>query len=122
MVSVATTKDELVVLIKEWVSRENEIKQLQKTIRERRKEMKDLTKSLMDTMKENEVDCFDINDGKILYKQSKTKKAITKEYLMSVLLQHYQDGDQAKQIVDMILNSREEVMRETIRMKLNKKV
>ena len=43
----------------------------QKQIKAKRVEKKELTGSLVDVMKTNEIDCFDINNGALVYtKQS----------------------------------------------------
>ena len=40
------------------------MKTLQKELRERREKKKELTNNLVEVMKTNEIDCFNINDGK----------------------------------------------------------
>ena len=67
------TKDQLVQHIKEWITVDEEIKSLQKELKTRKEKQKNLTKELMDVMKTNEIDCFDLNDGKLVYTKSKTK-------------------------------------------------
>ena len=67
------TKEELVENIKRWVSYDQEIKNLQKSMKEIREKKKELTKSLIDVMKNHEIDCFDINDGKLLYTKNKVE-------------------------------------------------
>ena len=66
------SKQELVSLIKEWISCDNKIKQIQKIAKETRAEKKILTETLVSVMKDNEIDCFDINNGKLVYKQNKS--------------------------------------------------
>ena len=68
---MAETKEQLVATIKEWIQTESEIKLLQKEIKMRRARKKELSEMLVSTMKDNEIDCFDINDGKIIYSQNK---------------------------------------------------
>ena len=68
------TKEELSKIIKDWVSIDNEIKILQKEIKDRRNNKKILTNSLIEIMKTNEIDCFDINNGKIMYSKNNVKK------------------------------------------------
>ena len=40
-------------------------------------------------MKSNEIDCFDINDGKLVYTQNKVKTPLSKKHLMSALMNYY---------------------------------
>ena len=66
-------KGELVSNVKEWLKMDNEISKLRAEIKERNNKKKLLTESLLDVMKKNKVDCFDINGGALVYKQSKVR-------------------------------------------------
>ena len=79
------TKEELVNNIKEWMQIEDEMKVLQKELKERRDKKKLLTATLVDIMKTNEIDCFDMTEGKISYTKSKVKQPLSKKYLMDCL-------------------------------------
>ena len=103
------TKAELVNRIKEWIQIDNEITKLQKQIKEYRDGKKQLTSSLVDVMKNNEIDCFDINGGALVYSQRKTKKAISGKYLLLQLEKYYKDQpDVAKDLTQHLLENREE--------------
>lgn len=116
-----TTKEELVEHIKEWIQIDNEIKMLQKEIKERRNRKKELSESLLDIMKDNEIECFDINDGKLLYSQTKVRSSLSKKHLVSCLLQYFDnDKEQALGLSQHILNSREVKIKETIKRKVDK--
>ncbi len=115
------TKDQLVQHIKEWIGVDEEIKSLQKEIKQRKEKQKDLTKELMEVMKSNEIDCFDLNDGKLVYTRSKTKQTINKKYLMTTLIKCLEDPKDAEKVTDFILENREEKVRESIRRKIDKK-
>ena len=115
------TKDQLVQHIKEWIGVDEEIKSLQKEIKQRKEKQKDLTKSLMEVMKSNEIECFDLNDGKLVYTKSKTKQTINKKYLMSTLVKCLEDPKDVEKVTDFILENREEKIRESIRRKVDKK-
>ena len=109
------TKEQLVKTIREWVKIDNEIKFLQKQILERKNNKKEISEILIDTMKQNEIDCFDINDGQICYSKKTIKKPITKKILMETLSKYF-DGDliKASQLNEFIIESREEEVKETI--------
>ena len=116
-----TTKEELVEHIREWIQIDNEIKMLQKEIKERRNRKKELSGSLLDIMKDNEIECFDINDGKLLYSQTKVRSSLSKKHLISCLLQYFDnDKEQAIGLSQHILNSREVKVKETIKRKVDK--
>jgi hypothetical protein len=115
------TKQELVTHIRSWIQIDNEIVEMQKKIKVYREEKKKLTESLVDVMKTNEIDCFDINDGKLIYSKTKTKKALSKKTLLDALSNYFkEDVELAKEVSQHILNSREETVKENIRRKVEK--
>ena len=115
------TKDQLIQTIREWVRLDNEIRQLQKEECKRKNEKKMLSNSLLETMKKNSIDCFDINDGQLVYSKKSVKKPITKKVLLDLLARYY-DGDllKASNVNNFLLENREEVTKETILRKIDK--
>jgi seryl-tRNA synthetase len=109
------TKEQLVKCVKNWVKIDNEIRALKKELNNRNKEKKDISKDLMDVMRENEIDCFDINNGKIMYVKKNVKKPISAKALLGIISNYY-DGDteKASDLNNYILSNREEVVKETI--------
>lgn len=115
------TKDTLIKTVKEWVKLDNEIRTLQKEQLQRKTEKKTLSNTLIEIMRNNEIDCFDINDGQICYNKKNVKKPITKKVLMDTLAKYFK-GDllKASQLNDFIIENREEVIKETIVRKIDK--
>jgi hypothetical protein len=114
-------KEQLVKNIKEWVKIDNEIRILQQQQTMRKKEKKSISDSLIEVMKKNEIDCFDINDGQIIYNKKNIKKPITKKMLLNVLSNFFEnDTEKATELNNYILENREDVVRENIVRKLNK--
>ena len=115
------TKEELVNNIKEWIKIDGEILKLQNEIKERRNKKKDLTESLVNVMKKNEIDCFDINGGSLIYKKNKVKKPINAKTLMSSLKNYFSSNPvQAEEITKFVMDNREEQIKETIKRKIDK--
>lgn len=114
------TKDQLVHHIKEWLSIDEEIKLLKKEIKIRQEKKKDLTNGLVEVMKTNEIDAFDINNGKLIYSKRKTKQAISKKLLLSSLQGIFETPEEVQKVTEHILESREEKIKEIIRRKTNK--
>jgi hypothetical protein len=115
------TKEELISHIKEWIKIDNEISKFNLEIKQRKNRKKELTVSLVDTMKKNTIDCFDISGGSLIYKKSKVKKPINAKSLMEALNNYYKDTPQiADDLTKHILNSRAEVIKETIYRKIDK--
>ena len=51
------SQDILIDNVRSWLTIDNDIKKLQKAIKEKRQEKKDLTNNLMDIMKQRDIDC-----------------------------------------------------------------
>ena len=115
------TKEQLVNNIKEWIKIDTEISELKKEIKDRNNKKKDLTTNLVTTMKKNEIECFDINDGSLIYKTNKVKKPINAKTLMSSLQNYYKNEPNiAEELTKFVLDNREEKITETIKRKINK--
>jgi len=107
---MAETKEDLINTIREWVKIDNEIKQLQGEIVSRKKEKAKISNALMDIMKKNEIDCFDIKDGQIMYNKRNVKKPITKKILTDVLAKYYNgDYNKANELNEYIMENRETI-------------
>ena len=114
------TKAQLVQHIKSWIEVDNDMRNLQKEMKTLRDNKKTLTDALVNVMKSNEIDVFDINDGKLVYAKTKVKVPITKTSLFTALMQHYKDEDAAKKLSEFIMDSRQEKVKESIRRKIQK--
>ena len=115
------TKEELIFNVKEWIKIDNEIKEFNNEIKSRKNKKKLLSQTLMNVMKKNEIDCFDINGGSLIYKKTISKKAINAKSLLIILQKYYTTApDTAEELTKHILDSREETTRETIKRKIEK--
>jgi hypothetical protein len=113
-------KEQLVSNIREWVKIDNEISQLRQEIKERNNKKKSMTENLVNVMKTNDIDCFDINDGSLVYKKNTIKKPINSKTLLSSLQNYYKDQNIAEDLTKYIMDSREEKVKETIKRKVHK--
>lgn len=115
-------KDALLNNVKQWIALDDEIKTANKILKDKRKQKKDLTNLLVDTMKNNEIDCFDLSGGnKLIYTKNKSKKALSKKHLLKALETFFKgNNDEAKALSTFILESREDDIKENIRRKLAK--
>ena len=68
-------------------------------------------------MKSNEIDCFDISEGKIIYTQSNVKKPINKQHLMECLTKYFEKNPNipTDDVVQFILENRPTNVKESIR-------
>jgi hypothetical protein len=115
------TKEELIGNIKEWIKMDNEIAKLKVEIKERNNKKKLITDSLVTVMKKNDIDCFDINGGSLVYKKSVVKKPLNGKTIINALQTFYQNTpDKAEEVTKFLLENREEEVKETIRRKIVK--
>ena len=118
---MTTTKEELVNNIKNWLALENEIKVLQKEIKQRREKRKGLTEALVEIMKTNEIDCFDISEGKLIYTKNKTKAPLSKKHLLASLSIFFKnDPRMVNELSKHIMETRQEREKENIKRKIKK--
>ena len=115
------TQKALLENVKSWLTIDNEIRALQKEIKERRKMKKQLTTDLMSTMKTNDIDALNVPDGELIYNKTKTKAPLSKKHLLSSLGQYFK-GDQRMidELSKFIMESRAEKEKESIRRKIKK--
>jgi hypothetical protein len=114
-------KDDLIVYIKEWIKIDNEIINLKTQVKQKTIKKKELTESLVNVMKGNNIDCFDINGGALIYKQKKTKRTISGKFLLTQLEEHYKDQPElAKELTKKVLENRVNVVKDEITRKIDK--
>jgi hypothetical protein len=114
-------KEQLVNNIKEWIKIDNEISKFKSEIKERTNKKKILTESLVSVMKTNNIDCFDINGGALVYKKNTIKKPISGKTLLTALQNYYKTQPSiAEELTKHIMDSREEQIKETIKRKIDK--
>lgn len=119
--SQSTSKDHMVSHIKRWIQLDNEIKKSQDEIKVKKEQRKQHTLQLVNIMKTNEIDCFDVNNGKLLYSKTKVKAPLTKAQLMHALMQYYEnDETQVRELGEHLMAARQEKITECIRRKINK--
>jgi len=114
-----TQKEVLMKTIKEWMNIENEMKQMQKEIKIQRDKKKKLSEELVKIMKKNEIDCFDISEGKIIYTKNSVKSPLSKQHILECLNKYFSDNEDVKpeDITKFILENRSTKINEYIRHK-----
>ena len=110
----------LIQKIKKWLEYESRITTLQKEIKELKKNRLTVSNDLKGIMKTKDLDCIDVNDGKILYTTTKVKKGINKKYLSEVLTKYFENDRKADEVCNFILENRESEIKENIKLKKDK--
>ena len=119
--SNVNTKEELVNIIKEWIKLDNELTKIKNELKDKNNKKKNMSTTLLQVMKNNSIDCFDINGGALVYKQRKTKKPISGKFLLEQLEKYYsQQPELAKDITKHLLDNREETIKEELKRKIDK--
>ena len=112
-------KEELVLLVRKWITLDNEIKTLQREQKKRRETKKEVSSQLMEFMKGHDIDTFDLKDGNLRYKKHNVKKPITAKTLTTILNEFFEgDGEKANELNTFIMDKREKYVRETIERKI----
>ena len=114
------SKEKLIMTIQDWVKLDNEIRKLKKEASLRKSEQDKITKSLMYTMKTNEIDEFNISNGKITYLNKTVKKPINKKNLLEIMSKFYQgNNEKVRELNQFILDNREDVVVEKLVRKIS---
>ena len=114
-------KEILVKNLREWMGLETELNNLRNKMKEMRVRKKEITESLVTFMKSKDIDCFDTNDGKIIYTQNKIKKPITGDLLLTTLIKYFKDDEeQANELHKFIMENRAINLKENLRLKAEK--
>ena len=115
------TKEQLVKAIRDWVRIDNEMRKLKNEINIRKLEQKNISLNLIEVMRKNQIDEFDLNDGKIMYTKKNVKKPITQKILLDLLSTYYHgDIEKASEINEFIMTNRVATEVEVIVRKINK--
>ena len=116
-------KQELIKNIKEWIQLDNDLLQMQKEMKIKKAKKKSLSENLMGVMKSNQLECFDINGGSILYKKNVSKKPLNPKTLQQILEKFYLNTKTdipVEEITKFVMDNREEQIKECIKRKMNK--
>ena len=115
------TKDQLKDYLRQWVRVENEISTLNAEIKKRKLLHQQLSTSLLNVMRQSEIDCFDLANGRIVYSKTKIRAPLNNGQLKTALTTYYQDdAEKANNLTVFLLASRVEKTRESIKMKIPK--
>ena len=102
------TKQVLIQSIKEWITINSNMSSLQKQLKELKDKKKNISSILIKIMENNDIDRVDINNGKLLYKKTKVKGAINKDYLTKMLDTYFKDNQEidSNHICEFLLENR----------------
>lgn len=85
-----SNNNELINLIKEYISTCSEIIKINTTLKKHKERKKILTEKLIKLMENSETDCLDTTNQQIIYKINKVKQPINSKYLNKVLTEYFE--------------------------------
>ena len=113
--------DELLENVKTWLNIDNEIRTLQKEIKNRRKLKRELTQSLVGIMKSNDIEQLNIPDGQLIYTKNKIRAPLSKKHLLASLATYFKNDQRiVSELSKYIMDTRQEKEKENIKRKIKK--
>ena len=114
-------KDKLKVDVKEYLEIDDQIKAINKALKDRRDKKKILSESILDNMKRFEIDFMNTKNGKLTYAESKRKEPLNKKNLITGLNNYFNNEEDTKRATKVVLESRKDLVKVTLRRTTNKK-
>lgn len=117
-----SAKELLVKNIQELVQVNKKMTEIQKILRELREKKKKLSQELINIMEGNNIDGFDIANGKVMHKKTKVKATINKNYLLTMLEDYFKNNPEidSEDITNFLLDNRPVKETSSISIKENK--
>ena len=108
--------------IKQWVSIDNRIKNLQKDVKELRMTKSNLTDNIFNYAEQNNLEnaVIQISDGKLKFQNVKSTSPLTFGFLKQCLNECIQDSNQVDELIEYIKSKRTTRMNYDIRRTYNK--
>jgi hypothetical protein len=99
--------------IKQWITEDNEIREMQHALALRKIQHKNRTETIMDLMNKNQSDCITTQTEYLKYRKNVVKKPLTNKVLNEMLAQCC-DPTKADEIYQFLLENRQTTVKEKI--------
>ena len=113
-------KEQLKKDVKSYLEIDDQIKALNKALRERRTNKSKLADSILKTMKIFDVDNMNTKNGRLIYSVTKTKQPLNKKNLLSGLNLFFNNEEKSKEASDVVLSNRQIIEKITLKRTINK--
>ena len=114
-------KNKLKNEVKEYLELDDQIKAINKALKERRDKKKKLSESILENMKKFQIDFMNTKNGKLTYATSKRKEPLNKKNPITGLNNYFNNEDESKKVSKIVLDSRSDVTKVTLRRTITKK-
>ena len=112
--------EEFKKLVHQWLSYDDDLKQLKKAEKEINDAKKALTEPIMAFMAKNNIeDCNTVN-GKLKYSVSQIKKPINRQYLIDKISTYMNNSKKAEELTVFLYDNRETEQKVNLRRTFNK--
>ena len=100
---------DLGAFLKKWIALEEEIKEIDSTIRERRKQSKALKETILRIMQGNKVQQINTQKGAVVDKKRVIKEAISAKFMKKCMKEYFKgDEEKTNQIFEFVEGKRKE--------------
>jgi hypothetical protein len=118
-IMASSGKQALIDIVKSWVTIDNQIRALNRKMRELKNEKKIQNEKMITIMKANDIDNFDLKDGVIRYKKETKREPLSQKRLLEILSKHPQLGEeQAKHLNQFVFDRRKVTEKDVITRKV----
>ena len=103
--------------IKQWVSKDNQIRTYSERIKSLRQERNNLTEQIFDYAEENNLHhaVINITDGKLKFNNVKVTPPLTYRFIEQCLIKCFDSDEKAKEIIKYIKSQRESSIKSEIK-------
>lgn len=95
------------VLVHEWLSIDDKIKQLKEAEKKLNEDKKKLNEPILEFMSKNNIEDCNTSSGKLKYVVSDVKKPINRQYLIDKLAVFFKNTQKSEEITAFLFDSRE---------------
>ena len=113
-------KEQLKKDVKSYLEIDDQIKALNKALRERRTNKSKLADSILKTMKLFDVDNMNTKNGRLIYSVTKTKQPLNKKNLLSGLNLFFKNEETSQEATNVVLSNRQIIEKITLKRTINK--
>lgn len=114
--------EEFKKLVHQWLSYDDDLKQLKKAEKEINDAKKALTEPIMAFMAKNNIeDCNTVN-GKLKYSVSQIKKPINRQYLIDKISTYMNNSKKAEELTVFLFDNRETEQKVNLRRTFSRKI
>ncbi len=112
--------EEFKKLVHQWLSYDDDLKQLKKAEKEINDAKKALTEPIMAFMAKNNIEDCNTTNGKLKYSVSQIKKPINRQYLMDKISNYMNNSKKAEELTVFLYDNRETEQKVNLRRTFNK--